>query len=324
MEQKGFNVSLIGGAHKQSGKPVQDRSATKVGNGYNIAVVCDGHGANKHFRSHVGAEFATETAVDKLSEFATAFPTYESAIDGWGKKAESLRLSIVSEWDKKIKADYTASPFTEDELTNAVDSGVDYFSRYTKLIPYGTTLLAVLLADDYYVALMIGDGVIIRMTPEGDAVEETFEGKVLGDRVESMCNRESAFKIYVKCVKIEEDAKDTAFVLCSDGFCESEAFTSREIMLNWPKKYIVYWADNGYETAMEAVSKQLAQVSDYSLAQDDISIAIAVKDPRAYLPKEKNNSPAEDNAPEETQSSAVTTEENVSVENNCSESNETV
>ena len=285
--EKGFHISLIGGAHRQNGKPMQDYSSAIKGEGYEIAIVCDGHGADKHFRSQIGSRFATEILEEKLAEFAEAYPTYKQASTNFGKKSEQLRLSIVSAWMKRIAQDFTENPFTEDELKRGVDPGVDYFSKYSKLVPYGTTMLAVLLGGDYYVALMIGDGAILRMTPDGEAAEEVFEGKKIGDRVESMCNQDAAFRIYTKCVKIEEIDKDMAFVLCSDGFCESEAFTSREMMQNWPKRYITILAKYGMEQAIEGVSEQLRMISDVSMAQDDISIAIAVKDPNAYIETER-------------------------------------
>lgn len=299
--EKGFSISLRGGAHLQNGKPMQDYSGAERGDGYDIAVVCDGHGSDKHFRSHVGSRLATEAAIAKLKEFATAYPDYASASAGFGKKAEILRLSIVSAWMKGIEKDYTEEPFTPEELKKGVAPGVDYYSRYTKLVPYGTTMLAVLLAKDYYVALMIGDGVIIRMTPDTEAVEESFEGKKLGDRVESMCNQDSAFKIYSKCVKIEDGERDMAFVLASDGFCESEAFTSREMMRNWPKRYITVMAKYGMEKAKEMVAAQMQQISDVSSAMDDISVAIAVKNPDAYIEAKK----AEDSAPETADESSA-------------------
>ena len=155
-------------------------------------------------------------------------------------------------------------------------------SKYTKLVPYGSTMLAVLLGRDYYVAVMIGDGVILRMTPDKNVEEEAFEGKKLGDRVESLCNQDAAYKIYTKCVKIEEADKDMAFILCSDGFCESEAFPSREQMREWPKRYIVWMAKYDMETVVEQMTKQMEHISAVSYAKDDISLAIAVKDPSAY------------------------------------------
>lgn len=298
--EKGFNISLIGGSHMQSKKPVQDASGTERGDGYEIAVVCDGHGSNKHFRSHIGSALATKVAIKKLREFAIAYPNHADAGRNFGKKAEILKLSIVSEWMNAINEDRINDPFKPEELSSGVAPGVDYYSRYTNLVPYGTTMLAVLLAKDYYVALMIGDGVILRMTPEGAAVEESFEGKKLGAQVESMCNQDAAFKIYAKCVKIEESEKDTAFVLCSDGFCESEAFTSREQMRNWPKRYITVMAKYGLEKAMEMVAGQMRQITDVSSAMDDISIAIAVKDPNAYLGAKK----IEDNEAQKTDAPA--------------------
>ena len=291
--EKGFHISLIGGSHRQNNKPMQDYSGAVKGDGWSIAVVCDGHGGSPHFRSQVGSRIATATALDKLTEFVTAYPDYASANECFGKKAENLKVSIVNGWLQRVKEDYTKNPFTEEELKKGAPVGKDYSALYSNLIPYGTTLLAVVLAKDYYVALMIGDGVIIRMTPDQPAVEETFEGKKLGDKVESLCHPDAAFKIYAKCVEITEAEKDTAFVICSDGFCESEAFTDRQIMLDWPKRYLSFIAKAGEEVAKDAIADQMNQISDRSSAMDDISIAIAAKDYDAYLIKNPTPAPAE-------------------------------
>ena len=280
--EKGLSISLRGESHKQNGKPMQDYSGAVKGENYHIAIVCDGHGSDKHFRSHVGSRLATEAAQAKLIEFAQANPDYATASNNFGAKAERLRLSILAAWMKGIDEDQKQTPFTEDELSSGVPKGTDYFSKYTKLVPYGSTMLAVLLGVDYYVALMIGDGVILRMTPDKAVEEEAFEGKKLGDRVESLCNQDGAYKIYTKCVKLEEADKDTAFVICSDGFCESEAFPSREQMRDWVKRYIVWMAKYDMETVVEQMTKQMEHISSVSYAKDDISVAIAVKDPSAY------------------------------------------
>ena len=116
--EKGFHISLIGGSHKQNGKPMQDYSSAVKGAGYDIAIVCDGHGSDKHFRSHIGSRLATEVAQEKMAEFATAYPTYKQASSNFRKKAERLKLSIVAAWMKRIEQDYTETPFTEDELCN--------------------------------------------------------------------------------------------------------------------------------------------------------------------------------------------------------------
>ena len=285
--EKGFSVSLKGLAHDQNGKPKQDYASAIKGEGFSIAVVCDGHGSDKHFRSEVGSQVATEVTEAILLDFAKQFPDYESAAVDFGKKSEQIRIGIVSKWADGVCQNSIDNPFTEKELQSGVAKGVDYFSKYSMLVPYGTTILAVLLCKDYYLALMIGDGAMIRILPDKDAVEETFEGKAFGDRVESMCNQNSAFKIYTKLVKLEEGMENIAFVLTSDGYCESEAFTSRDMMLNWPKKYLAFIAAKGADEAYEPIAKQLEQVSAVSSANDDISIAIAVNDISAYMPKPK-------------------------------------
>ncbi len=284
--EKGFFISRRGGSHASSGTPMQDYSSAVRCDDYSIAIVCDGHGSAKHFRSHIGSRLATEVIQENLIDFVNAYPNYESASKDFGKKAERLKLNILNTWISKIDEDIDKTPFTEEELKKGVgNKGVDYLSYYTKVTPYGTTALAVLLTKDYYVALMLGDGLIAKMAPYTEATEETFEGKreiKRGDPIDSMCNEDAAYKMHVKCVPVSEDEKGLAFAISSDGYCEAGVFPTWK-MLNWPKKYIVRYAVRGIDEAIEAITPQFDEISAKSEAEDDISMAIACNEPELYI-----------------------------------------
>ena len=52
----GFSHSVKGASHKASGTVCQDSSAYLAEERYAVAVVADGHGSKKHFRSNIGSE----------------------------------------------------------------------------------------------------------------------------------------------------------------------------------------------------------------------------------------------------------------------------
>ena len=304
--EKGFNISLRGVSHETSGIPMQDYSGTAKCDDYSIAVVCDGHGSPKHFRSHVGSQLATEVAIGALKEFADTYPTYDEASYDFARKANQLRGAIVRSWMAQIEQNINDNPFTKEELDYGAKDGKPYFTTYTKYVPYGTTMLTALLCKDYYALFMIGDGAIIKLNPNEKGELVQFDGKRTGDRVESMCNSNAVFKIYYKIEKITEEEKDVAFALASDGFCESEAFTSKEVMIDFAKLYLSHYADVGLETAVEEITPYLYSVSKRGSAQDDVSLAFAVNNLKAYRSSEEEE---EAKSAQEASNEAPTQEE---------------
>ena len=57
----GFSHSVMGASHEKTNLVCQDSSAFKAEDHYAIAVVADGHGSKKHFRSHLGYFLKTRT-----------------------------------------------------------------------------------------------------------------------------------------------------------------------------------------------------------------------------------------------------------------------
>lgn len=100
--EKFFSISIRGASHIKSGKPMQDYSLAYKGNDFCVGVVCDGHGADKHFRSEVGSEFSANVAVEKLVEFGKLNSNWNSFQSDTQKKLNRLKLSIISEWQTKI------------------------------------------------------------------------------------------------------------------------------------------------------------------------------------------------------------------------------
>ena len=58
-----------GESHKSNNKPCQDCAFAESNDLLSMAIVCDGHGGERYFRSHHGAEFATEITQKAITEF---------------------------------------------------------------------------------------------------------------------------------------------------------------------------------------------------------------------------------------------------------------
>ena len=65
-----LNFSCQGESHIITGKVCQDYSYSNVyENGNATAIVCDGHGGKRYFRSDIGAKIAVEVTEQKVKAF---------------------------------------------------------------------------------------------------------------------------------------------------------------------------------------------------------------------------------------------------------------
>lgn len=274
--EKTLAISVRGVSHIASGKPVQDYSLAIAGDGFSIAVVCDGHGADKHFRSEIGSKFAAEVSRDMLIQFLALNNDWNTFNKDTNKKLDRLKLSVLASWHERIEKYTAENPFTADELKKASASFATR-KQYDVSQPYGTTILAALVARDYYLVMMIGDGAIAKINGDFTASIVSFEGKQVFDdqphsATDSLCSQNAYETIFFSHGQLAEN--DTvAFALCSDGM--SEAFITDELLLGKFKNYLNYYAEEGLEKANEAITAQLNQLSQLSAMKDDISLAFA-------------------------------------------------
>ena len=114
-----LNFSCQGESHIATGKVCQDYSYSKVyENGNAIAIVCDGHGGKRYFRSDIGAglsllkgtpftqcvtisEQITNQDFDKTSNIERAF--------------RQLFGSVIYEWNAQILEHASQTPISETE-----------------------------------------------------------------------------------------------------------------------------------------------------------------------------------------------------------------
>jgi hypothetical protein len=64
-----FDCSRQGASHIKEGKVCQDFAVSSYAEKYAVAIVCDGHGGERYFRSDTGSRFAGETAKESINGF---------------------------------------------------------------------------------------------------------------------------------------------------------------------------------------------------------------------------------------------------------------
>ena len=175
MSYKTFDSYSKGYSHIKNGTDCEDFAASYADpeGRYYISVICDGHSDNNCFRSSKGARFGCESAVETLTRFFDLYYEDNATIDLITPEAElRLKRSLKQCWDDKVLADIRSNPITEAEkepLSERVRS--IYEAGRGLLNIYGATLLAVAVCGDAFIALHIGDGVMLCVDQDGTYYE---------------------------------------------------------------------------------------------------------------------------------------------------------
>ena len=281
--QESFSVSIRGASHIKSGKPMQDYSLALSSVNCSLAIVCDGHGADKHFRSEVGAMLAAQAAKEQLLKFKDAFQNWSDFSNNVDLVLSRLKLGIIGNWQNKIEQHVAEKPFTEEEHQK-MSKTFHMRSKYDIASPYGTTLLAALICNDYCVYLMIGDGAIVEILPDFSSRIVHFPGKIIYDdqphsATDSMCEAD-CFSKFFTIAKPNAPRNGLAIALCSDGL--SEAFNTDISLMAKLNNYLNFYAEEGLEKAKIAIEQQLNELSSLSPMKDDISLAFATNSLTLY------------------------------------------
>lgn len=219
-----------GSSHERSGAPNQDayQLSSDTPASLLIAVVSDGHGSPKSFRSHLGSKLAVKTASQILSSTAARITAEQSDVVIETELREHLPRDLHKAWVAAVESDIDREPFTDDEMqvlaakqgTKAADA-----VRHEKRIAYGATLLAVVAAPRFLLYVQLGDGDIL-LVREG-AIHRAFpkDPRLMANETTSLCTPEAWNDVVISYVPLAPD-KETVpdlILLATDGYGNSYA-----------------------------------------------------------------------------------------------------
>ncbi len=139
----GFSQSVMGASHEKTGLVCQDSSAFKVADNYAIAVVADGHGSKKHFRSHIGSKYAVESTIEAIDRFYEDADEFEANFPKNHKMIlRNIEKQIIANWNTKVSKHLEENPVTPEERSKFTDEEFEkllvnnrrFKAEYTKIL----------------------------------------------------------------------------------------------------------------------------------------------------------------------------------------------
>lgn len=293
-----------GESHKSTEKPCQDFAYAESNEALSMAIVCDGHGGERYFRSQYGSEFATEitkeairafvenmadstfTGQEKKSVFDGAdFTKYSAAIatdQQVASKAHKslmwLFSSIISQWNAKVAQHAREVDLTDWELEHVEQKYKDEFlaKRETEDATfektYGCTLMAYVQTPDYWFAFHLGDGKCVSMRVVDDNLvcgqPIPWDEKCFLNKTTSLCDS-NALDEFRYCYQGNGEFP-LAMFLGSDGMDDS--YGDGDNLDNFYIQLFKVIIRNGNDKAKKELIKSLPIISKLG-SKDDMSVA---------------------------------------------------
>lgn len=290
-----INFSCQGESHIATGKVCQDYSYSRVyENGNAIAVVCDGHGGKRYFRSDIGARFAAEVAEQKVKLFieevgeallaGKPFTQYASLSEqisnqDFDKVSQAERAfrqlfgSIIYEWNTLVSNHAASNPVSEEEKIGLEERWITEFENGSNLEKvYGCTLMAYAATPRFWLAFHIGDGKCFAVDKNGTWSQPIpWDERCFLNKTTSICDS-CAIDEFRYCYDGTGNFP-IAVILGSDGIDDS--FGAEENQANFYVQILKSIAKDGIASTQSEIASTLPQLSKIG-SQDDMSIAMAV------------------------------------------------
>ncbi len=261
----GIYHSIIGASHTAKGTVCQDWSAFQANENYAIAVVADGHGSKKHFRSDIGSKLAVAATLDAVHDFYADVELFEKCLESAPKAViRKLEKNIISRWNTAVKLHFDAHPVTEEEKSPFTE---EEFTAIRRESIYGTTLIACILGREFTFGIQIGDGSLVVLDEDCEADMPIIEDdSTPANLTASMCNS-GAIDLFNSFFMPDR----ALAVFCStDGLYTS--FRSTEDFLDY---HTIIASHLDKASAFDMVVKRNLAKRTHFGTQDDISLSVA-------------------------------------------------
>jgi serine/threonine protein phosphatase PrpC len=301
MSWKVAHACIRGSSHQRSGLPNQDAVqcvVTPVAQGTGaqgtvaVAVVSDGHGSARHFRSQIGSSLAVSTVAATLQTFLRESVSSNGQVPFVPEQVHELERKIVSGWLAAVHSDLENSPLSEAELAKVEnEEGAEGRAAVVSSpeLAYGATLLAAAATDKVLLYLQLGDGEILSVNAQGTTTRPLPpDDRLIANQTTSLCQPE-AWKDF-RSAWITAGALPSLVLLSTDGYANS--FRSDDDFLKIGQDYLEIVREQGISSLAEELPAILTEATqqgsgdDITLAilQDDASFAGAARVPRPLIP----------------------------------------
>lgn len=217
MTRSVFGASVQGASHIRSGRECQD-SLKKVikDSGAAILAVADGHGSDSCPYSKTGSFVAVNVFCKIMDDYLETYSEQTEMLFTFLKREGDTKIAqeIDAEWKRRILRLHTKS---KREIPLNEEGGKDKEAVYRL---YGSTLLGLVITEEFLFAFQLGDGDIVKVSKAG--IYNVIEAdKMLGTETHSLSKAESWKKAITLIRRREEEKKPVMFLLSSDGLSNS-------------------------------------------------------------------------------------------------------
>ena len=286
----------VGDSHVLTGKPCQDCARSITNELCSMAIVSDGHGGERYFRSNIGSEYAVRITRDAVDEFVKEMNNQDSCIfankafttsESDGKKTnEALRWlfsSIICRWNIAITEHALNNGLSKWELENLDEKYLTEFENKRKEPDasfektYGCTLMAYVQTSSYWFAFQIGDGKCVSLTKTLDKLECTkpipWDERCFLNKTTSLCDSQ-AIDSFRYCYQGDGNFPLAVF-LGSDGI--DDTYGDEEGLYNFYIELYKLILQKGAKEAKRELKKSLPIISKHG-SKDDMSISCVYDD----------------------------------------------
>jgi Protein phosphatase 2C len=288
MSWKVAHACVRGSSHQRWGLPNQDAAQCAVAPGAQgtvaVAVVSDGHGSPRHFRSQIGSSLAVSTVTGTLQGFLRESVAPNGQVPFVPEQVHELERKIVNGWLAAVHSDLERNPFTQAELaTLEEEDGMEGRAAVESSpeLAYGATLLAAGATDKVLLYLQLGDGEILSVSATGTTTRPLPpDDRLIANETTSLCQPE-AWKDF-RSSWVTRPALPSLVLLSTDGYANS--FRSDEDFLKTGQDYLEIIRQQGIASLAEELPAILTEATQQG-SGDDITLAILQDDPAAAATK---------------------------------------
>lgn len=285
---KGYSFSCQGESHKSTDKPCQDYSYHYIDDTISIAIVCDGHGGARYFRSDIGSRLCTEITAQAIKNFVANIdsslfvgkPYIKVKAMSELKDAEDITptdnafrqlfSSIVYTWYSEIEKYTEEHPVTDEERSKVEEKYIQSFERKDSLEKtYGCTLMAYVQTSGYWFAFHLGDGKCVSFQDKPLWTEPIpWDDRCFLNKTTSICDSDALNEFrYSYC---GNGSFPIAVFLGSDGMDDS--FGPMDNLVDFYMQVSKMLAKENEFEAQKSIQETLPVLSKRG-SQDDMSIA---------------------------------------------------
>lgn len=279
-----LGASVRGAHHRRDGVPNQDALLLLDGAaGRSLAVVADGHGGSRHFRSAIGARLAVAAARDVLWPMAVSFER-GGAVQRGDLACVQAPRRIVTRWAELARAEIGAHPITAEEWKRLqATAGPEAVAQVhgEPLLAYGATLLFAFGVPGCLVLGQLGDGDLLIVDGAGNVRRPLpRDERLVGHFTTSICH--PAAEADLRCVVREGVLAQPALVLlATDGLANS--FQADNDVEQVARALLALVQQRGPTAAEAALSGWLDHATQHG-SGDDITLAMLTGDVAAVPP----------------------------------------